>query len=55
MTDLAQADYLEIGGGEQLAYRRLKGSKIGVTFLCGHGSDMDGTKALEVELSLIHI
>ena len=49
MTDLAQADYLEIGGGEQLAYRRLKGSGTGVTFLCGHGSDMDGTKALEVE------
>ena len=46
---MAQADYLEIGGGEQLAYRRLKGSGTGVTFLCGHGSDMDGTKALEVE------
>ena len=46
---MAQADYLEIGGGEQLAYRRLKGSGTGVTFLCGHGSNMDGTKALEVE------
>ncbi|MEC8091631.1 MAG: alpha/beta hydrolase [Pseudomonadota bacterium] len=49
MTDLAQADYLGIGGGESLAYHQLPGRGTGVTFLCGHGSDMEGTKALEVE------
>jgi len=44
-----KADYLDIGGGERLAYRRRDGTGTGVTFLCGHGSDMDGTKALVVE------
>ena len=46
---MAQEDYLEIGSGERLAYHRRSGRGIGVTFLCGHGSDMEGTKAQIVE------
>ncbi len=49
MAGTDQADYLDIGSGERLAYHRRAGNGTGVTFLCGHGSDMDGTKALVVE------
>ena len=49
MPDIAQLDYLSLGGGERLAYRRCEGGTPGVMFLCGHGSDMEGTKALETE------
>ena len=49
MAGTDQADYLDIGSGERLAYHRRAGNGTGVTFLCGHGTDMDGTKALVVE------
>ncbi|MEK9935784.1 MAG: alpha/beta hydrolase [Rhodobiaceae bacterium] len=53
MPDISSPDYLELGAGGRLAYRRTQGMAPGmapgVTFLCGHGSDMEGTKALEVE------
>ena len=46
---MSQASHLSIGEREHIAYRRVSGRTPGVMFLCGHGSDMDGTKALEVE------
>ena len=39
MTDLAQADYLEIGGGELLAYHRLQGGGPGVNVNAQYGAD----------------
>jgi pimeloyl-ACP methyl ester carboxylesterase len=66
MPDISPPDYLQLAAGGQLAYRRTDGSSQGivqgtvqgnvhpslpgVVFLCGHGSDMEGTKALEVEV-----
>jgi len=49
MAEIGPPDHLHINETEHLAYRRRTGSGVGVMFLCGHGSDMDGTKALEVE------
>jgi len=49
MPDFLPPDYLQLATGDKLAFRRTAGSSPGVVFLCGHGSDMDGTKALEVE------
>ena len=53
MAEIGPPDYLDINGNERLAYRKAagggSGTDIGVMFLCGHGSDMDGTKALEAE------
>ena len=49
MADIGPPDYLELDGNERLAYRRISASGTGVVFLCGHGSDMEGTKALEAE------
>jgi len=49
MPDFLPPDYLQLATGDKLAFRRTGGSSPGVVFLCGHGSDMDGTKALEVE------
>ena len=49
MPDIPPPDYLQLDAGERLAYRRTQGTGPGVVFLCGHGSDMDGTKALETE------
>ena len=49
MADIGPPDYLELDGNERLAYRRISGSGTGIVFLCGHGSDMEGTKALEAE------
>jgi len=49
MAQAAPADYLAIGPDERLAYRRTAGTGTGVMFLCGHGSDMEGTKALVAE------
>ena len=49
MPDMAKPDYLSLGAGGQLAYRRTKGASPGLMFLCGHGSDMEGTKAIETE------
>ena len=46
---MSQASQLSIGDSEHIAYRRVDGGTPGVVFLCGHGSDMEGTKALEVE------
>ena len=40
---------LELDDGRSLAYVRLPGRNPGVVFLSGFGSDMDGTKALELE------
>ncbi|MGC6454514.1 MAG: alpha/beta fold hydrolase [Candidatus Puniceispirillaceae bacterium] len=43
-------DYLGLGGPDgRLAYRQLSGIGTGVMFLAGHGSDMDGTKAVAAE------
>ena len=53
MPDISPPDYLRLelpdDSAGQLAYRRTAGAAPGVTFLCGHGSDMEGTKAVEVE------
>ena len=49
MPDISPPDYLQLGADHQLAYRRTQGTAPGVVFLCGHGSDMDGTKAVETE------
>ena len=49
MPDISPPDYLQLGTGDRLAYRRTQGTAPGVVFLCGHGSDMDGTKAIETE------
>ena len=49
MADIGPPDYLELDGNERLAYRQTSGGGIGIVFLCGHGSDMEGTKALEAE------
>ena len=49
MADIGPPDYLELDGNERLAYRRISGGGTGIVFLCGHGSDMEGTKALEAE------
>jgi len=46
---MSQASHLSIGDSEYIAYQRVEGGPPGVVFLCGHGSDMEGTKALEVE------
>ena len=32
-----------------IAYRRHKGKQPGIVFLCGHGSDMNGTKAVYLQ------
>ena len=42
-------DYLEIGAGRRIAYRRSPGRGTGVVFLGGLRSDMEGTKALHLE------
>jgi pimeloyl-ACP methyl ester carboxylesterase len=49
MAEIGPPDYLDINRHDRLAYRRSAGTGTGVVFLSGHGSDMDGTKALEVE------
>ena len=49
MPDISPPDYLSLDAGHRLAYRRCGGDAPGVVFLCGHGSDMDGTKAIETE------
>lgn len=46
---MSDPDRLALEGDQYLAYRRTAGSGNGVVFLCGHGSDMDGTKALVAE------
>jgi hypothetical protein len=33
----------------RIAYNRVAGKTPGIIFLCGHGSDMDGSKALFLE------
>lgn len=49
MAEIGPPDHLDINENERLAYRKTFGTGVGVVFLCGHGSDMDGTKALEAE------
>ena len=46
---MSAPDILTIDKSTRIAYRRLDGSEPGVIFLIGHGSDMDGTKALACE------
>ena len=46
--------YLTMQNGDKLAYHshlqdKVSASEPGVIFLCGHGSDMDGTKALTLQ------
>ena len=46
--------YLALKNGEKLAYHtiyqdRVSATEPGVIFLCGHGSDMNGTKALTLQ------
>ena len=38
-----------IDQSDKIAYKRVKGQAPGVVFLCGHGSDMNGSKALFLE------
>jgi pimeloyl-ACP methyl ester carboxylesterase len=47
---MANLHFLSIDQSSHIAYRRLTGKTPGVVFLCGHGSDMDGSKALEIEV-----
>ena len=41
--------YLTLDGRNQIAFRRIDGKTPGIVFLCGHGSDMNGTKAIHLE------
>lgn len=41
--------YLTLDDRNQIAFRRIDGKSPGIIFLCGHGSDMNGTKALHLE------
>ncbi len=38
-----------LNDSQRLAYHRVAGRNPGIVFLCGHGSDMDGSKALFLE------
>ena len=46
---MSQASHLSIGDSDHIAYQRVEGGTPGVVFLCGHGSDMEGTKAVHLE------
>lgn len=46
---MSAPEFLTIDNSTRIAYRRLEGRGPGIVFLIGHGSDMDGTKALACE------
>ena len=46
---MSAPEFLTIDNSSRIAYRRLEGHSPGVVFLIGHGSDMDGAKALTCE------
>ena len=44
-----EPDFLHINDSQRLAYHKIDGKKPGLIFLCGHGSDMHGTKSIYME------
>ena len=46
---MSAPEFLTIDNSSRIAYRRLEGHSPGFVFLIGHGSDMDGAKALACE------
>ena len=44
-----EPDFLRINDSQRLAYHKQDGKKPGIIFLCGHGSDMQGTKSIYME------
>ena len=44
-----EPDFLHINDKQRLAYHKINGKKPGIIFLCGHGSDMQGTKSIFME------
>lgn len=46
---MVEIGHLELADGRSLAHFRTRGTRPGVVFLGGFGSDMDGTKALHLE------
>ena len=46
MTEISTHIIDQVGA---IAYQRLQGTQPGVVFLCGHGSDMNGSKAMHIK------
>ena len=46
MTEVSKHIINQFGA---IAYHRVSGAQPGVVFLCGHGSDMNGNKALHLQ------
>ena len=46
---MSAPEFLTIDNSSRIAYRRLEGHSPGGVFLIGHGSDMEGAKALTCE------
>ena len=44
-----EPDFLYINDKQRIAYHKIDGKKPGIIFLCGHGSDMNGTKSIYME------
>ena len=44
-----EPDFLHINDNQRLAYHKIDGKNPGIIFLCGHGSDMQGTKSIYME------
>ncbi|ADE39480.1 alpha/beta fold hydrolase [Candidatus Puniceispirillum marinum] len=44
-----EPDFLDINDTQRIAYHKIDGQKPGIIFLCGHGSDMQGTKSIYME------
>lgn len=44
-----EPEFLQINDSQRLAYHKIDGKKPGIIFLCGHGSDMHGTKSIYME------
>jgi pimeloyl-ACP methyl ester carboxylesterase len=49
MTSATKLDYLEIGDGIRLAYRKRQGRRPTLVFLPGYASDMEGAKAVALD------
>ena len=45
----SETNYI-INQSGKIAYNRVSGKNPGVVFLCGHGSDQEGSKALFIEV-----